>query len=336
MSLIDSIIPSQINTKYFCTLFDSNYLIKGVAMLRSLATHMPDSRTFVLCMDEFTYEILQKLSVHNIELIHLYEIEKEELLAIKGQRTKGEYCWTLTPYLPHYLLSNKLFIDEITYLDADLFFYSNPAEIFKEIKDAAISIIEHRFSPHLLELEIKGKYCVEWVGFKRTPEGFACLKKWRSQCIEWCHHRLENDRFGDQKYLDTWPSEYQSLHVIRHEGAGIAPWNYENYKFTEDRNGRIFSNNSLLIFYHFHQFQIIDLNIYDRMSSVYSLYMPPPDLIYEPYESAITSTIKDIRLVCPRYSIGFKSSTKLKLQRLAQRSLSQGLKEKIKKYFPVV
>lgn len=39
----------------------------------------------------------------------------------------------------------------ITYLDADLMFYSHVQPLFDEIGDASIAIIEHRFSPRLQE-----------------------------------------------------------------------------------------------------------------------------------------------------------------------------------------
>jgi len=126
------------------------------------------------------------------------------------------------------------------------------------------------------------------------------------------------------------------VHIINHQGAGLAPWNYSDYQITKGIDGLLYSNNSKLIFYHFHQFQIIAPKKYDRMSLAYQALIPPHDLVYEPYESAITSTINDLRLISPGFSVGFRPYGKLKIQRFAQRFLSQRLKEKIKKYFPVV
>jgi hypothetical protein len=42
------------STRYFCTLFDRNYLYKGAVMLRSLVQQSPGSITHVLCLDEMT------------------------------------------------------------------------------------------------------------------------------------------------------------------------------------------------------------------------------------------------------------------------------------------
>ena len=71
-------------------------------------------------------------------------------------------------------------IMQITYLDADLLFYSSPNKIFKEIDNSSIAIIEHRFSPPFKNLEINGRFCVEWNSFRRDKEGMECLENWKN------------------------------------------------------------------------------------------------------------------------------------------------------------
>ena len=44
----------------FCTLFDSYYLDKGLALYRSLEKVSEDFTLYVFCFDEDSYEILKK------------------------------------------------------------------------------------------------------------------------------------------------------------------------------------------------------------------------------------------------------------------------------------
>jgi hypothetical protein len=234
--------------------------------------------------------------------------------------------------LPHYILEKYKHIDFITYLDADLYFYSSLEPIFQEIGNASIAIIEHRFTPRLKDQEVKGRFCVEWVSFRRDPEGLACLKRWREQCIEWCFYRLEEGRMGDQKYLDPWPENYSNCHIIAHCGAGVAPWNYPQYLISEGVYGDIFINDCPLIFYHFHQFQILEDKNFDRLSSFYTEEAPPSDLIYLPYESAIKDTIAKVCMIYPNFNLGFKSKNSILLRRLAQNYLPSWLKNFLQKF----
>jgi hypothetical protein len=321
---------------YFCTLFDSNYLLKGVAMLRTLKQHCPNAQVHVLCMDDQTRNILEQLDLDYVTCLSLTELEDEALLALKPGRSMAEYCWTLSPCLPWYLLQQNSGIDAITYLDADLYFYSSLQPLFDEIGDASIVIIEHRFPPALKHLEVNGRFCVEWVGFRRDEQGLACLARWRAQCIEWCFHRLEEGRMGDQKYLDQWPSKYSGLHILQHQGAGIAPWNYSQYHFEEDDRGKITVNGSPLIFYHFHQFQLLENGKFDRLSALYATLCPEPGLVYEPYETALSGVLKDIRVLRPGFAAGLKSTLHVKSQRLIQYLLPQPLKELLKKVIRAV
>jgi hypothetical protein len=322
--------------RHFCTLFDSNYLLKGIAMLRTLKQHCAEAHVHVLCMDGQTREILAQLDLSYVTCLSLPEVEDEALLEVKPARSVAEYCWTLSPCLPWHVLRHNPDIDAITYLDADLYFYSSLQPLFDEIGDASIVIIEHRFPPEFKHLEVKGRFCVEWVGFRRDEQGLACLARWREQCIEWCFHRLEEDRMGDQKYLDRWPSEYSGLHILQHPGAGIAPWNYSQYRFERDGQGTINVNRSPLVFYHFHQFQLLANGSFDRLSGSYRAMGLEPELVYEAYEAAIISVLKEVRALQPGFSAGMKPVLRIKSQRLVQYLLPQSLKELLKKVVKAV
>lgn len=301
-------------------------------MIDSLMRQSPNSHVFVLCMDQQTNNILNRLDISGITCISLRDIETEELLQAKKSRGVAEYCWTLSPCLPWYLFQNYPEIDLLTYLDSDLLFYSTVQPIFDEIGSDSIAIIEHRFAPRLRDREVNGRFCVEWVTFRRDEEGMACLSRWRNQCIEWCYYRLEDGKMGDQKYLDEWPSRYRSCHIIEHTGAGVAPWNYEKHKFSVDATGAIILDASPLIFYHFHQFQLLEDGGFDRLSAFYTSVCPEPTKIYLAYENALTQTLEAVRNVAPGFSGGLRSSSQVARRRWAQRYIPFALKEVIRRF----
>lgn len=157
----------------------------------------------------------------------------------------------------------------ITYLDADLFFFSDPAPVFEEIGDHSIGIIGHRLPPQLKHLENWGIFNVGWVSFKRDENGLACLQWWRERCIEWCYDRYEDGRFADQKYLDDWPRRFHKVAIIQHKGAGLAPWNVDNYCI-QTHKGNILIDDVLLIFFHFHNLKVINPFLYDACLEEYN------------------------------------------------------------------
>lgn len=292
--------------RYFCTLFNSGYLLKGLVMLESLARHCPKAHVFVLCMDEKTLEILSRLELPFTTLILLSDIEDDELLAVKQDRSFAEYCWTLSSWFTWHVLAGNDSIDQITYLDADLLFYASVEPVFAEIGDSSIAIIEHRFTPRLKDWAVNGVFCVEWVSFRRDDEGMACLSRWREQCLEWCYYRLEDGRMGDQKYLDEWPERFRSCHIIMHPGAGVAPWNYAQYKFDRDSEGNITVEGEPLIFYHFHQFQLLENGGFSRLSTFYTSECAEPDSVYETYESELSKALIKVQQLDAGFSDGLQ------------------------------
>jgi hypothetical protein len=119
-------MEEKLNNKIynFCTLFDKNYLLKGLAEFFSLERFMKDFNFCVLCLDDITFEILSKLNKKNLILIKLDEIENwdQRFLEVKKRRTFKEYCWTLASNLTRFILETKN-IEMITYLDSDIYFF---------------------------------------------------------------------------------------------------------------------------------------------------------------------------------------------------------------------
>ncbi|QFY90680.1 glycosyl transferase [Magnetovirga frankeli] len=244
--------------RHFCTYFDSNYLLRGLTLYRSLMKTGCEFRLYVVALDETTLRTLTSLGLEHLEAIPLTELEAwaPSLLVAKANRRLIEYYFTLTPHLPLFFLERYPKLDLITYLDADLYFYSSPEPIFTEMGKCSILITPHRYPPHLKAQEIYGLYNVQYQSFRRDPIGLACLERWRDQCLEWCYDRVEDGKYGDQAYLDEWPMLYGvHLCILQHRGAGVAPWNWSNSTITR-RGDEVQVGGDSLIFYHFHGIKI--------------------------------------------------------------------------------
>jgi hypothetical protein len=279
----------------FCTFFDHRYLLKGLALYRSMRQHCPEQDLWIVCFDDISYTTLSKMSLPHLHLIRLSDFEDEELLAIKSSRSPAEYCFTCTPSVPLYVLGLEPKLEAVFYIDADMFFYSDPSPIWEEFTGHSIVIVGHRFSPKdAYKAQRHGIYNVGLAGFRRDENALECLTWWRQRCIEWCYARSTGDRFADQKYLDDWPVRFQNVVVAQHKGVGLAPWNMKNYAVTS-RDGQIFVDDQPLVLYHFHTFRELGRLTFSLFSRDYSLRRGPVRLIYRPYVSAIRQAIEDVR-----------------------------------------
>ena len=137
---------------------------------------------------------------------------------------------------------------------------------------------------------------------------------------------------GDQKYLDEWPDRYASCHILQHPGAGIAPWNYSKYRFGKDAFGNIVVDEAPLIFYHFHQFQLLPGRKFDRLSKFYTLECKEPDDVYVAYESALTHTLQGVRAHFPTFNKGIKPRGLVSGRRFAQKFLPHPVKQFLRNY----
>ncbi len=271
----------------FCTLFDSNYLSRGLALFESLKKTTTDFHLYVVAFDEECYDYLRKLNTKELTPVSLADFEDEKLKNVKPGRTTAEYCWTCTPSIILYCIQNFQ-LPSCTYVDADMIFYENPQILFDELNGKSILISEHRYTRDYDVSATHGIYCVQFMYFKNDQPGLHALTWWRDRCIEWCYAYLEDGKFGDQKYLDDWQERFPGVHVMQNQGGGLAPWNAQQY-FIDDENGRIFLTNkqqgtrSPLIFYHFHGLKFYTDEKVACCDSLYELDKDVKSIIYFPY-----------------------------------------------------
>lgn len=295
----------------FCTLFDSNYLIKGLCMYDSLKYVCVDFHLYIFAFDEKSDSILRNMQLDYVTVISLSEFEDPELLEVKGTRGKGEYCWTCTSSTILYCIQ-KFQLDSCTYLDADLFFYNDPKVLIDEMGDKDVLITSHRYTPEYDLSATCGKYCVQFVTFKNTKNGLNVLNWWRNACLNWCYARYEDGKFGDQMYLDDWPTRFEGIHELEHLGGGVAPWNMQQYKFYKTnqywRGIELATKQEFeLIFFHFHAIHSYHMGFMKIFYfEGYSLSQAIKRDIYLPYITQLLRTNKQLNSK-DRYSNGLAS-----------------------------
>lgn len=251
----------------FCTLFNSMYLTRGLAMYYSLEKQCKDFHLYIFAFDAPAYEALITLSLPKATIISLKDFENEALLAIKPSRTLGEYCWTCTPSTIIYCIDN-FGLPSCTYIDADLFLFADPKVLIEELPpNESVIITDHRYTAEYDQTATCGKYCVQFVYFKNDLQGRKVLNWWNEACIEWCFNRFEDNKFGDQKYLDDWCERFEGVHELQHLGGGVAPWNIQQYSFNTHNGivrGREHSTNRVfdVVFYHFHNLRYCEMNTF--------------------------------------------------------------------------
>jgi putative methyltransferase (TIGR04325 family) len=280
--------------RIYCTYFDSNYIHRGLALHSSLRVHGGSFSLYVLCLDTAAVHSLRALDLPEIVPVPIAELEAAdpELAATRSNRSLVEYYFTCTGSFCRYVLFSDPGHWEVTYLDSDLFFFESPELVFNEIGDASIAITPHRFTERTYRNRQCGIFNVGWITWRRDDEGIRCLEDYRRQCIAWCHDYCDGLRFADQRYLDTWPVDYQGVCVISHPGANVAVWNLDAAPMAVN-GGKVLVAGQPLVFFHFHRHKRRPDGGFDRHEAAYFAdrsALPAAEVleaIFAPYEAVL-------------------------------------------------
>lgn len=240
------------------TLFDSKYIAKGMAMIESVKSFLPDANVFVLALDNITENALPKydwLTTYSIKHFNNYlkYLTKNESSQF-GTKQENIY-WGLTPVFTNYI-SNMHEGNYTMYVDADIYFYHSPELIITAIGDKSVGIHSHRFTGSYRDVTT-GWYNVGVVCFKNDDVGKEILSYWSN----WLLNRdnefyLHYGTCGDQKYLDLFPKLWpDKICIFDEQGIShIAPWNADVLEYLHDNKVIYKGNEEPLVFGHFSHF----------------------------------------------------------------------------------
>lgn len=318
----------------FCTLFDSNYLDKGIVLYKSMEEHLnPNFKLYVFAFDDITERILKKENYSNMIVVSLQEFETSDLLKVKAERSRAEYCWTCTAWIIKYVIE-KYNEYICTYIDADMMFFGNPQVVFDEMRrgNYSTAIVPHRFKSEKEEEEAtrtRGKYCVEFNTFFNTESGMEALNWWAQSCLNWCFYAKPGttEWYGDQKYLNVFKEKFDGVYVCDHFGVGLAPWNIDQVDLVDSNEKKVIIRVrktgviAPVIIYHFESLSYLTKRLINTHSRKTSRKMH--DAIYNPYCEKIVLTRKMLE---SKYNLTFslkrRTVTKNPLMKIYQTYLS--------------
>jgi hypothetical protein len=285
--------------EHFATLFDRNFLPQGLALLQSLQrTASRPFRLWVLCLDQDTYSILHGLRRDDLELLRLEDCETPELRRARANRSYGEYCWTLGCHLFSFVFDRNPEVRRLTYLDADMYFLSDPTTCLQELESSGKSVLitEHAFAPAWAHYaKTAGTYCVQYVTFTRTGAALQLLATWQTQTRAQCSSDPGKGGYGDQAYLDEWPTSHSDIvHVLDHRYRTLAPWN-------SDFAAGLGSGTPPL-FYHFHGLRILGRRCV-LLAAGYPLNQARTKAIYDQYLAELRAALALIKKGTPGYRV---------------------------------
>ena len=296
----------------FTTYFDSNYLIKFYTLYRSLEEHCNDFHIYAFSLNKIDTKNLFK-EKKNITFINLNDVETKysELYYAKKNRSMVEYYFTLTPFTCRYIF-DVFNLNQITYLDSDLFFFNNPKNLYNYINEQKheIFITEHNNK----KFEKKyGRFNVGWIVFLNTQNAKKCLEDWSNDCINWCFDEINKEKFADQKYLDTWQKNYEKVFIVKKYLVNIGPWNIDQLNNLNIDN---------LICYHFHNLNIFYKSFFiTNISSFLSFNEIDKKIIKKVYLQYLKSYLK--------YSKFFENLKTFKIRSIK-------LKNKLRRYIKFI
>ena len=95
---------------YYCTLFDSNYISKGIALYLSLERHTDDFLLYVMAMDRKCEKMLKNMDFAHMHVECIEDIETGSLLEAKQNRSRAEYCWTCGSVVTEHFFRTRMLL----------------------------------------------------------------------------------------------------------------------------------------------------------------------------------------------------------------------------------
>jgi glycosyltransferase involved in cell wall biosynthesis len=240
----------------FCTVVAKNYLAHARVLVASLRRHHPQSRVYVLLVDETdgffepAREAFTAVSLSDLDLPHAREF--------CFRYDVVELSTAVRPFLLRHLLARH---ERVVYLDPDIRVYQPLDAVVHDLDRWPVLLTPHLSAPldpgqhpgerHIL---MRGAYNMGFFGLRRGAEADHLLRWLGDRLERECLVDPSNGLFVDQRWMDLAPGMVDGVRVLRHPGCNVGHWNIRQRRLggTAERPE---ADGRPLLFFHFSGFQ---------------------------------------------------------------------------------
>lgn len=273
-----------------CTIVSFNYLPYARVLCESfLATH-PGRSFHVLLVDRMPagYD-----SSHEpFELLPVEQLEIPDFLSTAFKYDILELNTNVKPSFLRYLLNGG--IEELVYLDPDIFVYKELTPIFDALSHSAIVLTPHMLSPanddvrQEVILLSAGVFNLGFIAVKQCPETDRFLLWWEQRCLHYAFDEQRTGMFVDQKWINFAPCFFERVHILRDPGCNMAYWNLHERKLSGDDGSWTVNDARPLLFFHFSGVSVDGGEKISKFTNQYALSdRPDLRLIFDDYRAAL-------------------------------------------------
>jgi hypothetical protein len=271
--------------------------------------HDADFKFYLICMDEESVQLLNKMNYIDLKAISIKEIEEFDtrIPELKCQRGEKTYIWTAKASAALYIFEKYKEVDHIIWVDGDTAFLSDPKPIYEEWKEHSVLLTPERFTGEYEYLgHLVGFYNTGFMGFKRDEVGIKCLEYFRERLQEWKNSEEEQGNWNDQIYVDDWLERFRNIGVNEHDGINLTPFiasriNAESNGLVNMRNGIPYIKDTPIVLYHFMALKYYDGNEFDLCSYWMKFDSQTIKNLYIPYFRRCNEAYSRIREIDPDF-----------------------------------
>ena len=242
-----------------CTIIAKNYLASARTLAQSFFSFHPDTKCYVLIVDDFEGYINPVDEC--FEIVRLSELQIPNLRSFCFKYNITELCTAVKARLIEYLISEKS-IDRLLYLDPDILVTGSLGGLFGRLGTHDIVLTPHLDADYpddeLLPddgfILRAGLFNLGFIGVNASENARSFLSWWKPKLYERCVNDVANGYFVDQKFVDFVPLLFKNFFVEQDIGYNVAYWNLHSRKIGRE-NGSWRCNDGPLFFFHFSGYQ---------------------------------------------------------------------------------
>jgi hypothetical protein len=250
-----------------CTIVSRNYLHYARTLCDSFLAAYPEGRFFVLLVDR--PDPAEPVRTERFTAIWVEDIGIPDFASIAFKYGILELNTCVKPTFLAWLL-DRYALEQLVYLDPDIFVYSRLIEVEESLGAADVVLTPHILSPiddsqrpAEQDFLLSGVYNLGFVAVSGRRESREFLDWWARRCLTLGFNDQRAGLFVDQKWVDLAPCLFAGTRILRHPGYNVAYWNLHERAIHQHGSRRTVNGDAELRCFHFSG---IDLNSDTKVS----------------------------------------------------------------------